>query len=541
MQQPTSFGGALSASLTAHNTKEAFKDQQEGAQEIDSAVDKFKRWLTQENILSYYEDLRKTYQDVLKREAAYVAYAKTPPPSSMILAPAGYRLPENRTILPSLGSVMKKYKEINEILGIHGSFASTIVSKITETRRIADLTNKIADWRGKYMNNIRVGQAPPEVIKQVDKNDAIVTGLQAQLETVRSGITLYLTTMGIAKDAITDDRNDLEDMAEAVEEILANETGGKKLDSGVMLGQALCDFVATRYTASLDDQHNPFTMPLIGTSQKIIGVPVQELETTLRDYRQELLTAAQKIRDRALPKNSAVGSPDVYINPTMIPPDIEQIEDAPQPHRYMYPGYLGYWLQQIVDHLHEITLMGADIISARLFLATFAGKLKNECLTAATLLFPDLASEPIINDITVSTINPDALVAAIQSAPENNDALLELVTTKYQELITSNQKTVTRIREKNPMVLLFASDTYPNGVPELFKLRRTMLVIALLKSIAQKQPFGPDTYTSDLFGELQDPETLFPQCAGAASAAGEGSSSDVASGTAASGASVTTV
>lgn len=512
MQQPTGLGGALSMSMQQHNTKEAFKEQRKGAQDIDSAVDKFKRWLIQENILTGYKDLMERYQANVKRENNYVAYMKASAANGMIKAPAGYRLPENRGILPPLGEVMKKYNEVTEILDIHKSVAAAVTNKFSEVRHISELTDMINDYRGKYLDNIRVGQAPPEIVKQVAASDALVTNLETQVSQVRDGFSNYLTDIGgITQDALSDDKNDLKDMADAVEEILAKETSGKQFDDNTTLGDTLSSFIAARYNNLIDDQHNPFTMPLKTTSDKVIGIPAKELQEAMANYREELLTAAKKIRDRAVPKTAVIGKPDVYFDPTMIPPDIATMETTNKPHRYAFPGYLGYWLQHIINHLHEIKLLGADIIDARVKLLDFSDKLFNECLMPVTMYYPDLAHEPIMKDVTVNTINLDSIQNILQANPNNLPQLLDLATKTYKAAVTANQKTIDRIKDKAPEVLTFTSDKYPNGVTELAKLRRTMLLIAMLAAYAQQQEFAPDTYTSDLFGDIQDPNTLFPQ------------------------------
>ncbi len=522
MQQPTGLGGALSMSMQMNSTKEAFKEQQKGAQSIDSTIDKFKRWLIQENILTGYKDLVQRYEANLKRETNYAEYMNAPTAPGMIKAPAGYRLPENRTILPPLGEVMKKYNELTEILDIHQSAATAITKKFSEVRRISELTDMINDYRGKYLNNMRVGAASPEIVKQVAASDALVTNLETQVSQVREGFTNYLTDIGgITQDALSDDKNDLKDMADAVEEILAKEVSGKKFDDNATLGDTLRSFIAARYNNPIDDAHNPFLTPLKTTADKILGIPAKELQEAMANYREELLTAAQKIRDRAVPKTAVIGKPDVYFDPTMIPPDITTMETTNKPHRYAFPGYLGYWLQQIIDHLHEIRLLGADVIDARVKFLDFNDKLTNECLMPATIYYPDLATEPIMKDVTVNTINLDSIQNILQANPNNLAQLIDLTTKTYKGVTDAHQKIIDRIKDKTPDILSFTSDAHPNGVPELAKLRRTMLIIAMLAAYAQQKEFSPETYTSDLFGDIQDPNTLFPQPTGNTTEASE--------------------
>ncbi|MDQ5890429.1 MAG: hypothetical protein QG604_303 [Candidatus Dependentiae bacterium] len=522
-QQPTGVFGALAARHDLENRKDARQGQSEGIANIEKEVHRFTLWLGEEKILDLYKDTCAQYNANLAIESNYVKYIQTASTSSLVRAPAGYRLAEYRPIFPKLSDIMDKYEKIQSILATHKELgASTLMYKLTSCKRIVELVDLITDYEGKYIvpRDPRDIPAGPDIKARLEKQKALVDNAQAKISTIRDGLSLYLSVMGIAQDGLADDLHDLRDMAKDVEDILdSEEVTGKKLDGGRSFGEQIANLISDRYATGPDPKLNPFLMPIAGPSDRFIGVPLSDLKQEIIVYRSSLLTAAEKIRKKAVPKESILDKttptkPNEYFNEGMIPPAMDRLENGTMVHRAMAPGYLGYWLQRIVDRLHEITLLGTDIIDGRLQLLNIQKKLNDGCLTTCTTLFNTLTNEAIIKDCTATNINIAHITAALQENEEGIADVQKATGQTCQSILGSATKTLTTLQKDVPLLFSVRIDKTPDARPviELYKLRRTLLILSLLNALANKKPFSPSTYTSDVFGAV--PASLFPAIEG---------------------------
>jgi hypothetical protein len=375
-----------------------------------------------------------------------------------------------------------------------------------KAKKIDELRDRIKEYESKYLRpsdrDVREFAAPPDMVAKVENIKNTLETTENTLENVRTGLMNYLVIMGIsdAEDSeLRQNPNDMKDMVQSIEEHL------KKL-AQLPLAQELQKLMYARYSSAPHINHNPFALPLTPTTT-FLGVPLEKLTAAISEHISALMAENQFIREKAVPQKDMIETvtpkdPAVYFIESFIPPDISSMMQNSTVHEYMFKGYLGYWLQQIINQMFELTLSGHTIISSRLTLKTLAESAYKTMISPLLLHFPDLAAIPLIADCTTQTVSLPAILKALEAgfaSPEEQGALL---TTQRAAFEGNEQarKQIQTMLEQNPEVLLTAEGSL---------LRKTLMVIALLAACAQKSPtWGPDTYTKDLCGPV--PPALFP-------------------------------
>jgi hypothetical protein len=508
MQQPTMLG-RLRSEFSQEEKEDFLKNQSTKLADLDRDADEFNRWVEREGLLTYYKRVLDMYNDNQKIEKEYTEYmlAASKAPASKTAAltpPAGYRLPQHRHTFAPLSEVLDKLDKINDTLSsdfFHGPNIPGITSK-----KIDELRDRVKEYESKYLRpsdrDVREFAAPPDMVAKVENIKNTLESTENALENVRTGLMNYLVEMGISdaeNSGLREHPNDMKDMAEAVEEHL------QQL-ANLPVAQELKKTMYARYSSTPNLNQNPFLMPLTPTTT-FLGATLDTLPQTVAEHTAALMAENQFIRDKAVPKRDVIDAatptePTIYFIETFIPPDITSMMQNSNVHEYMFKGYLGYWLQQIINQVFELRLSGATILTARLTFKKLAEAARTQMLAPLLINFPDLAAIPIVADCTNQTVSLSAIKQALTSG--------------FADLATTGAALTAQLTafQKDPAVIKqikAATDQVPEVLQteEGITLRKTLLVLSLLAACAQNNTnWGPSTYTNDLCGPI--PTVLFP-------------------------------
>jgi len=516
--------GLLSMANGALNRSEFedfLKKQQSVIQEIEDSFKEFKSWLDSSGILQYYEELKKGYNANSAIEDKYDDYIRG---SSSIKTPCGYRLPRFQQNLPKLSKVLDQYCAIADILLDDRRTLQMLAKGRVNPKRIIELRKWLKEYQSKYLRptdtKYLTAVASPEIQQLSTRLENDIDAAEQQIHRLRDGFESYLGMMGIDIDLLRkedelESAKEMQKMAARVEEYLE----GIEDDA---FAKALEKQMSALFSGKVEDRENPFTMP-ITTESSYLGCAMDVLADTLSTFMQKLVTTEKMIRDAALNKNlvaaaTGISSGKPYFVESATPPEMEQLRNYSLGHQYCFEGYFGYWLQAILNKYSEITLSGADTVAKRYTLLCRANELRQAYLnkTKLTTVSDDLGKQQILFDPTAPSVNKAAIVAAFSKALTPsivNNSIATPITQEYAAKMAADSTFVLALQTlKQNAPLLFTvcgkSNVIP-GVAEVFLLRRTMLVISLLGALSTGAPFGPATYTTDIFGAV--PPALFPQ------------------------------
>jgi len=504
-QQP-GFMGSMNANAEAKKAKDFKKEQTGQIDDITQEVLKFTQWLDTTGLLEYYDHLKDDYNANKDIENRYADYIKSPGPASGIKVPAGYRLPKFRYSFTPLSEVMDKYLKIMDILDDSKRPENSAARTIVDARRIVELTDWCRDYAKKYNDDT----ASYDVKNALEKALAEIKTIRDRIDNVRASLELYLDFMGISLDELRKNPNDLKDMAQDVEGLIKDLMKDDEI-------KGIQSLVVQRYSNTYDPASSPFMFPLNDpTKTSYAGISLSEFIEKIPAIRQRLFALDSNIRGQAM-QSGNIGtdltplSAKHYFTEKFVPPSLEEMQASSQVHEYMYDGYLGYWLQNIVNVFHEMKLAGLDIIDTRLKLAAITTKLNNDYLGILISIAPaEIQNMPIFTELTSNSID----VAALKQTSFLSVATFkEKFTADYAKDIAETKKQSALLQKATPLVFsLYQADPPATIlVPEVLALRRIMLLNSLAYALTNNQLFSPKNYREDALGIM--PPCVWPSLA----------------------------
>ncbi len=481
MQQRPGLLGAL----TAQDPAKTAKEQNASIANLKEEVNKFTEWLNKTGILEMYTRIKDDYNSNADIEKRYGDAMRSTSTAS-IKPPAGYRLPKHRYHFTPLSDVLEKYALVIDVLDEGKRLENTVARNIVDAKRLVELRDWLRDHEKKYLLTTGDEQAVANSIK----------ALSTEINNARSGIELYLDMMGLSLEELKDNPNDLKDMAQDVEGLL------KTLNENE-LAKALETLVVQRYSGNADAKTNPFTFPLDdATITDFAGIPFEQLSDKIIEYRQLLFSLDMNIRNQAMQKSN-VGTdltplaPKKYFAENFVPPSLDQMQNSTLVHEYMFDGYLGYWLQTIVNKLHELKLAGTEIIITRLKLKDIAQDIHTQYLgMLLSMASPAVQNMPIMinhahDEIAIAPLKQESFLTA--------QTFTKKYATDFANDMQKIKSTLSSLQKTTPLVFsLHTADTAQPVVKEIILLRRTLLLTSLFNALLTEQPFSPATYTTDV-------------------------------------------
>jgi|GEM_PF-5080626 len=514
MPQQPGMLGRLRNEATQGEKEDFLKQQSTKLADLDRDTDEFNRWVESEGLLTYYKRVLDTYNENKTIEKEYTDYMvaaakQSPSKTKPLTPPAGYRLPAYRHMFVPLSEVLDKLDKINDTLSSEFFHMPSLPG--VKAKKIDELRDRIKEYESKYLRpsdrDVREFAAPPDMVAKVESIKNVLESTENTLENVRTGLMNYLVMMGISDaehSALRENPNDMKDMAKKVEDQLKELT---KLPVATELQK----IIYARYSSTPNLNQNPFLLPITATTT-FLGAPLEKLNATINEHTAALMAANQFIRGKAVPQKDLIETitpkePAVYFIESFIPPDINSMMQNSNVHEYMFKGYLGYWLQQIINQMFELKLSGSKVVASRMTLKELANAAQNSMIAPLLIQFPDLKTIPLITDCTAPTISLPALKQALSTGftepAEKGAALLQQLESFIKNPDTS--KKINEMREL-PTEIFYTTE----GI--LF--RKTLLVISLLAACALANPdaktisWTPESYTTDICGQV--PLSLFP-------------------------------
>jgi hypothetical protein len=497
------FMGQMNANADARKAKDFKKEQTGQIDDITQEVLKFTQWLDTTGLLEYYDHLKDDYNANNDIEKRYADYIKGAGPASGIKVPAGYRLPKFRYNITPLSEVMHKYLKVMDILDDTKRPENIAARSIVDARRIVELTDWCRDYAKKYNDDT----ASFDVKIALDKALTDIKVIRDRVDNVRASLELYLDAMGISLDELRKNPNDLKDMASDVEGLIKDLMRDEEI-------KGIQSLVVQRYSNTYDTATNPFIFPLNDpTKTSYAGISLSDLIEKMPTIRERLFALDSNIRSQAM-QSGNIGtdltplSPKHYFVEKFVPPSLNEMQASSLIHEYMYDGYLGYWLQNIVNILHEIKLAGLDIMETRLKLAAITTKLNNDYLGILTSVAPpEIQNMPIFTDLTADSLD---LAALKETSFISVATFKQKFAADYAKDITEVKKQITLLQKATPLVFSLYQTDPPATilVPEVLALRRIMLLDSLAYALTNNQPFSPKSYREDVLGDL--PACVWP-------------------------------
>jgi hypothetical protein len=508
MPQQPGMLGRLRNEATQGEKEDFLKQQTTKLADLDRDTDEFNRWVESEGLLTYYKRVLDTYNENKTIEKEYTDYMvaaakQSPSKTKPLTPPAGYRLPAYRHTFAPLSEVLDKLDKINDTLSSEFFNAPSLPG--VKAKKIDELRDRIKEYESKYLRpsdrDVREFAAPPDMVAKVESIKNILESTENTLENVRTGLMNYLVIMGVSDaehSELRENPNDMKDMAKNVEEHL------KEL-AQLSMAKELQKVMYARYSSTPNLIQNPFLMPITSTAT-FLGVPLEKLNTTINEHTAALMAANEFIREKAVPQKNLIETatpkdPAVYFIESFIPPDISSMMQNSNVHEYMFKGYLGYWLQHIINQMFELKLSGSKVVTSRLTLKELADGARSSMIDPLLIQFPDLKAIPLITDCSAPTISLSALKQALSTGftdpAEKGTALAE----QFNSFIRNPEtiKKIQEIRELSPEIFL---------TTEGLLFRKTLLVISLIAACAQNKQLTPEFYTTDICGQV--PLSLFP-------------------------------
>lgn len=482
----------------------SFKKEQNGQiDDITQEILKFTQWLDTTGLLEYYDHLKDDYNANKDIENKYSDYIKSTN-TSIIKAPAGYRLPKYRYAFTPLSEVLNKYSQVMDILDDGKRAANAAARSIVDARRIVELTDWIRDYAKKYNDET----ASFDIKASIDKAQADVKVVRNRIDNVRASLELYLDQMGISLDELRKNPNDMKDMAQDVEKLI------KELNEDPLVIN-IQKRVVQQYSGTFDPANTPFVFPLNDpTKTTFVDLSFEEINEKVTDLRIRLFSLDSNIRGQAM-QTGNIGTdltplaPKQYFTDRYIPPSLDEMQNSTLVHEYMFDGYLGYWLQNIVNVLHEIKLAGLDIMINRLALKNIATTIDANYLSILTSMAPAaVQTMPIITDHTADEID---ILTLKTTEFISKDTFVTKYKNDYTPEMQEVKKKIVLLQKATPLIFSLYEQGPPLriAVPEVLNLHRTLLLTSLAHALCTGQLFSPATYKESPLGLV--PASIWPR------------------------------
>ena len=502
-------GAAVGNAMMANridNINDFNKEQSKKLADLEEKFENFKREIGTDGVLSACSNLLDKAKETAAIEGKYATYMAQND-ATLLKTPAGFRLPNYRPKLEKLSSFLKTFLSIKDVLDEKTDLDDKILKFLIPPKTVAHMRKLIAQYKSKYLEPTQPGYQPasPQEQMQLAKIENELDALEADVNKVRDGLRTYGTAIGLDIEDLNKNAEDMKDMAKNAEDIL------EELDKNP-LAIKLQQRVVELFSGPADAKTNPFTLSL-NDGDTVLDIDVASFSEECATYKKALLDADKKIRSIATNDSTlrtALTTADAhnYFAANMVPPPIEQILTVSNGNTYAYPGYLGFWIQQIVDKLNEIKLAGVPIINARIACLELISSCKANYLLPLAAICPDIEMLPIIKAPDTASLSLTALKKAL-AAPITSSATEKMSTLFTKTLEEQKKKWAARIADLKKDTLMqevFLYKAEPSqitpGVRELISFRKTLLLLSLLESLFSHQPFSPKTYTSDLVGPV---------------------------------------